>query len=113
MNTIKLNKKVVVSDPCYSIPTWCQAVIDNVKPGTYYTTVKKHDAGNWGNRCSMIYAIHEDYIDHPNLIKRWEKTNYDIGVDSGQCGIFDGHEIHRKNRLLIRLLHPLLLLLRT
>ena len=90
MKKIKLTKKVVVSDPCYTIPTWCQAVLDNVKPGVYHTTVKKHDAGDWGNRCSMIYAIHEDYIDHPNLIDgKWEKTNYDIGVDSGQCGIFD------------------------
>lgn len=89
MKQIKLGKEVVVSDPCYTIPTWCQAVIDNVKPGVYHTGVRKHDAESWGIRCSMVFAIHEDYYNTPHLlIGNWEKTNYDIGVDSGQCGIF-------------------------
>ncbi len=89
MKQIKLGKEVVVSDPCYTIPTWCQAVIDNVKPGVYHTTVRKHDAGDWGTRCAMVFAIHDDYYNTPHLlIGNWEKTNYDIGVDSGQCGIF-------------------------
>jgi hypothetical protein len=89
MDIIKLEKEVVVSDPCYTIPTWCQAVISNVKPGMYHTTVRKHDAGDWGNRCAMVFAIHEDYVNFPNLLHgKWEKANYVIGVDSGQCGIF-------------------------
>jgi hypothetical protein len=101
METIKLGKEVVVSDPCYTIPTWCQAVIDNVKPGVYHTTVRKHKSEGWGNRCAMVFAIHEDYYNTPHLlIGNWEKTGYDIGVDSGQCGIFsketyrnDSHDI--------------------
>jgi hypothetical protein len=88
MEQIKLGKKVVVSDPCYTIPTWCQAVIENVKPGVYHTTVRKHDAGDWGNRCSMVFAIHEDYVNSPHLINKWELESSSIGVDSGQCGIF-------------------------
>lgn len=89
MEQIRLGKEVVVSDPCYTIPTWCQAVIDNVKPGVYHTGVRKHDAGDWGTRCSMVFAIHEDYYDSPHLLMgSWEKTNHTIGVDSGQCGIF-------------------------
>lgn len=87
MDIIKLEKEVVVSDPCYTIPTWCQAVISDVKPGMYHTTVRKHDAGDWGNRCAMVFAIHEEYVNFPNLLK-WELHPADIGVDSGQCGIF-------------------------
>lgn len=101
MEQIKLGKEVVVSDPCYTIPTWCQAVIDNVKPGVYHTTVRKHESEGWGNRCSMVFAIHDDYVNTPHLLHgQWEKTGYDIGVDSGQCGIFskesyrnDSHDI--------------------
>jgi hypothetical protein len=89
MDIIKLEKEVVVSDPCYTIPTWCQAVISNVKPGMYHTTVRKHDAGDWGNRCAMVFAIHEEYVNFPNLLHgKWELHPADIGVDSGQCGIF-------------------------
>ena len=89
MDIIKLEKEVVVSDPCYTIPTWCQAVISNVKPGMYHTTVRKHDAESWGVRCSMVFAIHEEYVNFPNLLHgKWELHPSDIGVDSGQCGIF-------------------------
>lgn len=87
MEQINLGKKVVVSDPCYTIPTWCQSVIENVKPGVYHTTVRKHDAGDWGNRCAMVFAIHEEYVNSPHLLK-WEHETSNIGVDSGQCGIF-------------------------
>jgi hypothetical protein len=101
MDIIKLEKEVVVSDPCYTIPTWCQAVISNVKPGMYHTTVRKHDAGDWGVRCAMVFAIHEEYVNFPNLLHgKWELHPADIGVDSGQCGIFskdsyrnDSHQI--------------------
>jgi hypothetical protein len=96
--TIKLGSEVVVSDPCYEIPTWCQAVIDGVLPGNYKATVLKQDEGDWGTRCSKIIAIHEDY----NYESKFKWTYYpaSIGVDSGQCGIFskesyrdDSHQI--------------------
>lgn len=85
MEKIKLGKEVIVSDPCYTIPTWCQAVIDNVLPGTYLVDVEKKDEGNWGVRCSILTAVHEDYIRTP---LSWKKHPADIGVDSGQAGIF-------------------------
>lgn len=84
-NKIKLGSEVVVSDPCYTIPTWCQAVVNKVKPGVYDTHLKKHDAGDWGERCSMLLVIHED---HKDDTLRWEEHSATIGVDSGQCGIF-------------------------
>ena len=85
-NQITLGTKVVVSDPCYEIPTWCQAIVDGVKPGKYYVHAHKLDIDGWGERVCALVAIHEDhefsniYLDlNPN----------EIGVDSGQAGIFD------------------------
>ena len=57
-NKIKLGTEVVVSDPCYTIPTWCQAVVNKVKPGMYDTHLKKHDAGDWVKdvQCYLSYT---------------------------------------------------------
>ena len=77
MSKIKLGQQVVVSDPCYTIPTWCQAVVDGVKPGTYESYVKKVDLNDWGVRCSMLIAVHEDYRDG---VLRWEEYPADIGI---------------------------------
>ena len=84
-NKIKLGTEVVVSDPCYTIPTWCQGIVSGVKPGMYDTYVKRHDCGDWGIRSSMILVIHEDHKDDKLVWKDYPAT---IGVDSGQCGIF-------------------------
>jgi hypothetical protein len=41
----------------------------------------------WGNRCSYIIAVHKDYNTEDRL--NWRTvTKADIGVDSGQAGIF-------------------------
>ena len=34
-NKIQLGEEVMVSDPCYSIGTWCQIKLSNVLPGFY------------------------------------------------------------------------------
>jgi len=99
MSKIKLGQRVVVSDPCYTIPTWCQAVVDGVKPGTYESYVKKVDLNDWGVRCSMLIAVHEDYRDG---VLRWEEYPADIGVDSGQCGIFSS-ESYRNDSITERI----------
>jgi hypothetical protein len=79
--------KVVVSDPCYELgTTWCQGVISNVKPGNWKGLVEKTDAGDWGVRNSNIIAMHGS-IEDPNLT--WEECPFEVGVDSGQAGIFD------------------------
>ena len=95
MNTILLNTKVVVSDPCYEIPTWCQAIVDNVNPGRYHIHVVKSDEGDWGTRCSHLIAIHEDHC-HQNEKFQWKHYPAEIGVDSGQAGIFS-IETYRKD----------------
>lgn len=87
MSQIKLGKEVMVSDPCYTDPTWCQHKLKNVLPGEYSVYNKKHDAGDWGIRNSMLLAVHSDY---KNEDLRWKEcVAASIGVDSGQAGIFD------------------------
>ena len=82
-NQIKLTGEVIVSDPCYTVPTWCQEVIKNVRPGMYDTEVEMSDEGDWGNRVKSLTVLHEN-IKSPN----WEHYSNNIGVDSGQAGVF-------------------------
>jgi len=77
--SITLSDTVMVSDPCYEVPTWCQSKISNVLPGRYQTFVYKEHG-----RCWALYVIHEKYL---NKKKRWFEIG-EIGVDSGQAGIY-------------------------
>jgi hypothetical protein len=45
--------KMVLSDPCYTIPTWCQGVVDRVKNGTWVTEANKTDQDSWGLKQSL------------------------------------------------------------
>lgn len=83
---ITLGKDVMVSDPCYTVPTWCQIKVNNVLPGTYITNAVRTDAGDWGNRISYLAAVHEDY---KRQDLNWIRHQGVVGVDSGQAGIFD------------------------
>jgi hypothetical protein len=100
---IKLENRVMVSDPCYTIPTWCQIIVDKVEPGYYEPFVKISDEGSWGKRVSLLMCIHEEYIDS-DLNLNWVEHGGTVGVDSGQSGIFsmrsyrnDEHPIDRGN----------------
>jgi hypothetical protein len=79
--------KVVVSDPCYDRGTWCQAVLENVKNGEWIADVKQSDEGSWGIRNAELIAYHSGYGMPKDY--QWTKTSHDIGVDSGQAGIYD------------------------
>ena len=82
METIKLGSKVVVSDPCYKLGTWCAGVLENVLPGEYNCDIK-----SWGNRVSHLFAVHNDYNININNIN--EEQEFEVGVDSGTAGVFD------------------------
>jgi len=86
MNQITLSENVIVSDPCYSLDTWCQTKLDNVLPGLYNVEVEKSDEGDWGVRVSGITILHESITDD-GISLEWEDHS-ECGVDSGQCGIF-------------------------
>ena len=81
---IRLGNKVIVSDPCYGLNTWCQGVLENVLPGTYDCEVEYSDEGAWGVRVASIEVTHEDCRAYG-----FESVNFTVGVDSGQAGIFD------------------------
>lgn len=86
INTIiQLSNEVVVSDPCYTIPTWCQVIVKDVKEGNYIPFVL--EAEMYGHRISALCVVHEEHADIDcNL--QWEEHGGTIGVDSGQCGVF-------------------------
>lgn len=83
--------KMIVTDPCYDKETWCQEKLDNVKNGTWYSTVEYSDEGRWGHRVAQIWVWHSSLeINDPGLEFppcKFESSN--IGVDSGQAGFFD------------------------
>ena len=84
---IELSGKVVVSDPCYDRGVWCMATDIAVKPGKYATYIAKKNEKRFGIRVAVVMAVHLDYV---NSIKNeWEPYGVCVGVDSGQCGIFD------------------------
>lgn len=98
MSKIILGPKVVVSDPCYEIPTWCQAIVEDVLPGEYDVNVDHDNFTNWGNRVTELKAIHVDYLGSKFHNIKWSKHPSMIGVDSGQAGIFD-FEHYRNDEL--------------
>lgn len=86
MKTIQLTEEVMVSDPCYTVPTWCQHKLTNVLPGEYVVNAMKSDEGDWGNRVGVLVAVHKDYVE--DTLSWRAVSGADIGVDSGQAGIF-------------------------
>ena len=82
---IKLGNKVMVSDPCYGLGTWCQGVLENVLPGNYKCYVEYSDEVDWGERVAAIEVRHQDYDD----VVPMDREDFEVGVDSGQAGIFD------------------------
>lgn len=92
---IVLGPKVMVSDPCYEIGVWCQGIIENVKSGRYNCYVDDGDAGTWGGRTYRLLAVHSDY-DVYNNVYCDDHLKFDVGVDSGTCGIFD-FEYYKSN----------------
>lgn len=81
---IRLGNKVMVSDPCYGLNTWCQGVLENVLPGTYNCDVEYSDEGAWGVRVAAIEVTHENCG-----VYMFDIADFVVGVDSGQAGIFD------------------------
>ena len=79
--------KVVLSDPCYDLGTWCQGVVNNVKNGEWLADAEHVDS--FGNRVAVLISYHKDYPATPDDIMDGELLPFDGGVDSGQFGHFD------------------------
>lgn len=83
---INLSSRVIVSDPCYDLGTWCSGTIDNLKPGKYNCYIVQRDT-DWGKRVCELIVIHQDVILDSSDISVLE--NFEVGVDSATAGIFD------------------------
>lgn len=83
--TIVLGDKARISDPCYDMDTWCAGTLENVLPGNYQCYTQRADEGECGVRIASIEVRHTDYLD----VEPTEEQDIDVGVDSGQCGIYD------------------------
>lgn len=82
-----VSDKLVVSDPCYELGTWCMGMIPNVKPGLWTAGIGIADMGEFGKRIAYLSAFHQG---SPALQKlKACPASFEVGVDSGQAGIFD------------------------
>ena len=83
--TITLNTRVQVSDPCLDPGSFEAALVKDCLPGKWLVSVRHKDCGPaWGRRISALTIRHEDYpkVSPKEFVGR-------CCVDSGQCGFFD------------------------
>lgn len=76
--------KVHVTDPCYVKGTWCAGWDVKAKNGVWLAKVKAYTYKDWGLRIKHLYAFHELEMKMPIC----DADICEIGVDSGQAGIF-------------------------
>lgn len=110
--------KVIVTDPCYEVGTWCQGTLDNVAKGKWTAFVGRSDERMWGMRCAELTVVHDSYarryeqreqlereekftkeacekkgVKYSDIFAfkplKWEDSKIHVGVDSGQAGVFD------------------------
>lgn len=79
---IKTKNKLVVSDPCYTLNTWCLIVLNNMLEGNYRCFFERNEDSG----ISESWIVHENYKVNKETIDDF--VDY-IGVDSGQAGYFD------------------------
>ena len=74
--------KVFITDPCYAVDTWCQALIPNVKNGVWDAFIEYGAE----DRVAILRVNHSS-VSNTNF--KWLPVEGEIGVDSGQAGVFD------------------------
>ena len=99
--------KAVLSDPCYTLETWCMGVIDNVKNGKWVAILEQSDKGAFGVRNSILISLNVEAMKNNPKLERELMTSGDLlpfngGVDSGQFGHFD-YANYRKDETAIDL----------
>lgn len=72
-----------ISDPCYTKDDRSCGVIKNVKKGTWNAIVLYND--DCGKIVSELIVSHNDFIKR----NKYTYENFEVGVDSGQAGVFD------------------------
>ena len=87
LGVVEFSGKVVVSDPCYDRDVWCMKPDLPVLPGRYHVYAVYNDEKDWSVRVAALLFRHEGCNQVP--FRGWKDIDAEIGVDSGQCGIFD------------------------
>lgn len=87
LGVANFGESVIVTDPCYTPDEWCSTYV-MVSPGQYKSFVRFQD-----NRVAELRVVKKE------VLEAYKNINYvhfspepiccRIGVDSGQCGIFD------------------------
>lgn len=79
--------RLMVSDPCYERDVWCMGIIQNVMNGEWDASIEVDKVPDWGERVHRLYATHTAYP--ADVMGEWSEADFQVGVDSGQAGIFD------------------------
>lgn len=76
-----------VSDPCYEdLKTWCSGQLLKCKIGKWKAFVQYSNEDDWGLRvCKLMISSMYNF----EIIPPLHRTNFQVGVDSGQAGFFD------------------------
>jgi len=90
-----VSNTLLVSDPCYKSHEWCNFEVKGVHKGTWVAKILIGDCKDWGKRVGYLMACHKDYKMPAVGSYKWHLANENIGVDSGQAGIYD--IMHYKN----------------
>lgn len=90
IGSIELHGTCFITDPCYSTDAWCQEYLNKIAIGTYNCFYSVGEIKGWGPRVSAIKILLNGLENSESSLKR-RVLSYNIGVDSGQAGIFEGH----------------------
>ena len=78
-----------ITDPCYEKTVWCCGTLKNCNIGEWTSFIKYNEGDN--RVAEIITTFVNDSVDILDTIEesKWIDSGIDVGVDSGQCGIFD------------------------
>jgi len=79
---------VLLTDPCYEKGTWCTGELE-ARTGTWNAQVLLRDDKGGGHRNAMLSMAHVSVSLESLEPSSMEKTDIDVGVDSGQAGLFE------------------------
>lgn len=81
-----------ISDPCYKKDVWCTGIIPNCRTGRWEAVTAYYNDGLFGRRVSMLAARAVDSSASFDLLDELGDLavgDFDVGVDSGQAGMYD------------------------
>ena len=88
LGIITLGRKVRITDPCYDLKVWCSGEIE-ITPGEYECTECIEEG-----RVARLVLQNKDFSE---LESELQEVPFEVGVDSGQAGVFD-LDYYKKNQ---------------